>query len=235
MRATVIQHVPFEGPEAIGGWLLSHGYSLHGSRPFDNDPLPDADQFDVLVVMGGPMGVHDEHLYPWLADEKALIRRAIDDGKSVLGICLGAQLIAHVLGASVSRNPQPEIGWFPVRPVSDHPLATLFDDQPEVLHWHGDTFATPNGAERLLASDACANQAFLYNQHVLGLQFHLESTPESVRALTGHCADELVEGNWIQTAAEIEQGAAHCERLNERLVRLLDGWLGAFPAQPANQ
>ena len=233
MHATVIQHVPFEGPQAITSWLLARGYRLHGSHPYAGEPLPNVDQLDLLVVMGGPMGVHDEHLHPWLAEEKKLIADTIAAGKPVLGICLGAQLIAHVLGASVSRNPEPEIGWFPVRPVSDHPLASLFSDQPGVLHWHGDTFATPEGAERLLASDACADQAFIYNNQVLGLQFHLETTAEGVAALVDHCGDELVEGPWIETAQALRQGAQRCESLHHYLFRLLDQWLPRQPASPA--
>ena len=225
MLAIVLQHVPFEGPAALGNWLSEKDAQvtfchLHAGDNPASLPLP-----DLLIIMGGPMGVHDEHIHPWLAAEKAFIQRCLDADIPTLGICLGAQLIAHVLGAAVTRNPDTEIGWFPLRPVSNHPLAQLFEDQPEVLHWHGDTFAIPEGAERLLASDACANQAFIYQKHALGLQFHMESTAESVQALIHNSADELVPGDWIQTAGELKAGSARCQDMNRRLSTLLEAWL----------
>ncbi len=133
------------------------------------------------------MNVYEEAEYPWLAAEKAFIAAAIGAGKPVLGICLGAQLIAAVLGGTVSKGPQPEIGWYPVEltPAGrELPLFAGFPDRFTALHWHGDTFSIPPGATHVASSAACANQAFAYDGgRVVGLQFHLEETRESLAQL----------------------------------------------------
>jgi GMP synthase-like glutamine amidotransferase len=152
MRIHCLQHVPFEGPARIGDWAERRGHSLAVSHLYAGDPLPAIDRFDRLVVMGGPMGVADEAEYSWLAHEKARIEEAIAAGKSVVGICLGAQLIAEVLGARVHRNPVKEIGWFPIELTEAgraDPICDGLTGQAEVFHWHGDTFTLPSGAVQL--------------------------------------------------------------------------------------
>lgn len=208
MRIHCLQHVPFEGPARIGDWAARRGHPLAISHLYAGDPLPDLDSFDRLVVMGGPMGVGDEAEHSWLSPEKARIEEAIAGGKSVVGICLGAQLIAEVLGASVHRNPVKEIGWFPIQLTEAGLAQPLCDGLPttaEVFHWHGDTFTLPLGAVQLARSAHCEQQAFLFDDRVLGLQFHLESTPDSVAAICTHCADELVPAATVQTAAEMHE------------------------------
>lgn len=204
-RVQVLQHVAFEDPGAITPWLLERGHRISTTHLYQGELPPSADDVDWLIIMGGPMGVHDEAELPWLGAEKAFIRTCIDSGKTVLGICLGAQLIADVMGADVRRNAEAEIGWFPVSAVSSHPLAAIFSDSPTVFHWHGDTFAIPADAEHLCRSAACANQAFLLGEKVLGLQFHLETTEEGVAALCADCYDQPGQGNWIQSAASIKR------------------------------
>jgi GMP synthase-like glutamine amidotransferase len=115
MRIQVLQHVPFEGLGSISPWATEKGYAVRTCGLFRDDPLPDPEQFDWLIVLGGPMGVYDEARHPWLVDEKRLIEAALRAEKTVLGICLGAQLIATVLGKKVTRNQQREIGWFPLK------------------------------------------------------------------------------------------------------------------------
>jgi GMP synthase-like glutamine amidotransferase len=206
MRIHVLQHVPFEGPAAIAQWAERRGYPLALSRLYAGDPLPVLDDFDRLVVMGGPMSVGDTDAYPWLAPERALIAEAVAGGKSVVGVCLGAQLIAAALGARVYRNAQKEIGWLPVRLTAEAGALDLCDGLPveqTVFHWHGDTFDLPAGTVHLAESEGCANQAFLVDGRVLGLQFHLESTPESVAAICAHCADEIQPDRYVQTVAEM--------------------------------
>ena len=206
MHIQVLQHVPFEGPAAIADWAKRRGHSLAISHLYAGDPLPGLADVDRLVVMGGPMSVGDTDDYPWLAPERACIAEAIAAGKSVVGVCLGAQLIAAALGARVYRNAHKEIGWLPVRLTKAARALDLCDGVPAeqpVFHWHGDTFERPPGAVHLAASEACLNQAFLLDGRVLGLQFHLESTPESVAAICEHCADEIVPARWVQTAAEM--------------------------------
>ena len=206
MRIQVLQHVPFEGPARIADWAGRRGHSLAVTRLDAGDSLPALSTFDRLVVMGGPMGVGDRDAHPWLVPEQAFIAAAVAAGKSVVGVCLGAQLIAAALGARVFRNPHKEIGWVPVRLTSQARGLGLWDDLPDSLpafHWHGDTFELPDGAVHLATSAACRQQAFLLHGRVLGLQFHLESTPASVAALCRACAHELVAARWVQTAAEI--------------------------------
>ncbi|MCU0846017.1 MAG: type 1 glutamine amidotransferase [Spirochaetes bacterium] len=172
------------------------------------------------------MGVYDESVYSWLAPEKRFIGEAVAAGKTVLGICLGAQLLAVVLGGAVRRNVHREIGWFPVRLVPAAEGIPAFAGLPRsftAFHWHGDTFGIPPGAVRTAESDACAAQAFVYNDKVIGLQFHLESTAESVEALVRNCGEELVEGNYIQEAAELIPGPGELDEIRVMLDTFLEG------------
>jgi GMP synthase-like glutamine amidotransferase len=206
MQIHTLQHVPFEGPAAIADWAARRGHPLAVSHLYDGDPLPALADFDRLVIMGGPMSVGDTAEHPWLAAERAFIADAVAAGKSVIGVCLGAQLIAAALGARVYPNAEKEIGWFPVQLTEQARALDLCDGLPAslpVFHWHGDTFELPAGAVHLAESDACAHQAFLLDGRVLGLQFHLESTPTSVAAICEHGADEVVPARWVQSAAEM--------------------------------
>ncbi len=225
MRIHYLQHVAFEGLGSIADWARSQGASIRYSRMFDNEALPNLADFDWLLVLGGPMNIYEEDLYPWLRREKACIKEAIAAGKVVLGICLGAQLIADALGAAVSRNPQREVGWFPLTTVHQG-LAGIIPAQALVMHWHGDTFAMPNGAERLAASEACQNQGFIYRQRVLGLQFHLETTPESLIALIDHGQDDLAPGPCVQTPAEMLAQPSRFTAINQMMAALLDHMRG---------
>jgi GMP synthase-like glutamine amidotransferase len=161
--------------------------------------LPDLRSLDFVIAMGGPMSVNDEREYPWLKAEKAFIREAVNHGLPVLGICLGAQMIASALGARVFANAHKEIGWFPVQAVSTDADTLRFPPQTTVFHWHGETFDLPAGATHLAKSAGCKNQAFQIGKNVIGLQFHLETTPETADQLIQHCRYELVAGEYIQT------------------------------------
>ena len=206
MRTHYLQHVPFEGLGSIGPWLAAAKAEVTCTRFFAADPLPAAGEIDLLVVMGGPMSVNDEATLPWLVDEKRFIRGAIESGVPVLGVCLGAQLIASCLGARVYPNREKEIGWFPVSAVDGHDGSIFrFPPSLEVFHWHGETFDLPAGAVPLARSQGCENQAFQLGRSVIGLQFHLETTPASARAIVEHCPAEPLSGRYVQRAGEILQ------------------------------
>ncbi|WP_199221097.1 type 1 glutamine amidotransferase [Coraliomargarita sinensis] len=201
MHIICFQHVPFEGPAAIADWADSRGHALECIRLFDNEPTPPCDSYDMLLIMGGPMNIDEETEHPWLTAEKAAIREAIQAGKIVVGICLGAQLIADALGAKVERGPQAEIGWLPIEKSPEASQALRLPDSLRVFHWHGDSFTLPVGAVRIASSAACPHQGFLYQERVLALQCHLESTPASMHALIDACEDEIGIGPYIQDAS----------------------------------
>jgi GMP synthase (glutamine-hydrolysing) len=211
MKIHWIQHVSFEGLGSIAPWLAENGHEVTCTRLWDGEKFPSIGTVDGLIVMGGPMGVYDEAIYPWLAAEKVFIKQMIDQNKSVLGICLGAQLIADVLGsrlrqgsggqAMVWKNEQKEIGFYRLRrhkfPMLGKP--PLLPERFTAFHWHGDTFGIPEGAVRLASSEATENQAFLFKDNVLALQFHLETTEESLLSLYENAKAEIVDAPFIQT------------------------------------
>jgi len=204
MRAHYLQHVPFEGLGYIETWLRKAGYEITSTEFYKNEILPSVHEFDLLIVMGGSMSVNDENVYPWLVDEKRFIKSAIDSGTPTLGICLGAQLLASVMGGKVYPNSQKEIGWFPVQAVSSSNAVTFsFPKVIDVFHWHGETFSLPPNAFRIAESIACENQAFQIGDRIIGIQFHLETTFELIQALVANSREELVEGEYIQTEERI--------------------------------
>lgn len=227
MHLHYLQHVPFEGLGSLEPLFRARGHRLSHTRLFAGERLPDAGDFDGLIVMGGPMGVGDEAQFPWLADEKRLIRQSLDEGRPILGICLGAQLIATCLGASVGPGTR-EIGWFPVErsgELADSHWASVLPPTFEAFHWHSDTFAIPGGALPVGASGACANQGFIMGR-VLALQFHLETTPESARALIEHCPEELNDGGpHVQDAVTLLSNPGRFETINGTMTKLVDRWL----------
>lgn len=228
MRIHYLQHVPFEGLGSIAEWAERRGHQIGCTRLSTGEGLPGVNDVDFLIVMGGPMGVDDEENYPWLKAEKDFLRAAIKAGKTVLGICLGAQLIASVLGAQVRKNGEREIGWFPLSQAPELPgaFAGLIADGQTVFHWHGDTFDIPAGALHLWSSAACRNQGFLYGGKVLGLQFHLETTPASLAQLISHCGDELVTAPWVQRASEMVGHDEYFSSINKSMEDILDYLVG---------
>ena len=225
MRIHVLQHVRHERPGSVLRWARARGHEIARTCLADGEPLPQAQSFDALVVMGGPMGVGDLTGYPWLVPEKALIGAAVRAGRKVLGICLGSQLVAEVLGARVRPAREKEIGWFPVRraPAADRvPLGAALPAEFLAFHWHGDTFDLPSEAVHLASSDACPNQAFAWGRHVLGLQFHLEVTGDIVQDMVRHGFAEIVEGPHVQRADVMLWEPGRFDRANVALDGLLD-------------
>ena len=177
-RLLVFQHVAHEILGNLDPLLRAAGFRIRyvnfGRQP---EAQPDISRYHGLIVLGGPMNCDQHDRHPHLETETRLIRDAIDAGKPVLGICLGAQLIARALGAAVMRNPTKEIGWYELNPTEagkQDPLFSHFEQTQMIFQWHGDTFDIPRDAVHLASSPDCTNQAFRYGDNVYGLQFHLE-------------------------------------------------------------
>lgn len=222
---SIIQHVPYETPGCIEEWIKNKSYRHEITKIYAGDLLPGVADIDWLIVMGGPMSVHDTEEFSWLVQEKKFISDAISTGKTVIGICLGAQLIAEALGGRVSKNDHREIGWFPVSKTgksSSSLLTAMFNDTETVFHWHGETFEIPEGALHVFKSDACRNQCFVYKENVIGLQFHVEVTGHLLEEMIKNGKDELVPGKHIQSVDQLRAGSAHIKRNNEIMFYILD-------------
>lgn len=222
-------HVPFEDAANIEVWARKRGHMLTSTHLYADEPLPNVNMINALFIMGGPMNIYQHRRYPWLIKEKKFIERIINAKIPLLGICLGAQLIADVLGAKITKNPHIEIGWFPVRIKQDAKNLPLWSNQPvefNAFHWHGDTFEIPHGAVHLAGSDACENQAFIFKNTVIGLQFHLEYSTNSIHKMLTHCCNELIDAPFVQNKNDIISGLKNVEPSTELLFMLLDNWLG---------
>ncbi|MDD5021217.1 MAG: type 1 glutamine amidotransferase [Endomicrobiaceae bacterium] len=225
MRIHYLQHVPFEGLGSIECELKKKGHKITSTKLYNEKITTSLKDIDWLIIMGGPMGIYDDEIYPWLKEEKQFIKEAVSAEKIVLGICLGAQLIADVLGAKVYKNKYREIGWFPltITPETDKTiLSNVLPNQFEAFHWHGDTFDIPKGAVAIAESDACKNQGFIFNNRVLALQFHLETTPESATALVKNCADELDGSHYVQSEDQISENPQKFSNINKIMSNVLN-------------
>lgn len=194
MRVHSLQHVAFEDTGSIYQDLLTQGHTLTTTHWYKGEQAPPLDTFDVLIIIGGPMSVYDEEKYPWLVAEKAFISASSASGKKLLGICLGAQFVACVMGAKVIRNTHRKIGWFPISmnaAANENPIAKILVNCAEVFHWHGDTFGLAKGATLIASSAACAHQAFIIGEQIYAFQFYLETTEASASALIENCPEDL--------------------------------------------
>ncbi len=231
MRLHVLQHDPLENEGLIRDWADGRGVTLRRTRMFAGDALPVPSEVDGVVVLGGAMNVYQYAEYPWLYREKTFLLDRLEAGLPMLGICLGAQLLADVLGVPVRRNPVPEQGWWPVQWSEAARQRPPFDAEPPetmVFHWHEDTFRMPVGATLLASSAACRHQAFEYaGGRVLGLQFHLEWTADMIRALLNGAGGVRPEAfpDSVQSAddmmAHAENESASCRALLDRLLDAL--------------
>lgn len=222
MAVLIFRHVPLEPAGRICDSLDERGIEWRYVdlwRSFDH--LLPVDQAQALVSMGGPMSVNDP--LPWLRQEEQYLTRAICGGVPVLGICLGAQLLAKCLGAQVKPMPGKEIGWYPVRlrePAMEDPLFRGLQREETVFHWHGETFGLPAGAEWLVESDLCGNQAFRHGSNLYGLQFHPEVTPEMIDLW---CREDANCGDLREAEGPIDP-EAHAGRLEQIAKHLFGHW-----------
>jgi GMP synthase-like glutamine amidotransferase len=224
----IIQNVLYEYPGYIADWLVAKDEPHGVIRIFEDEVLPDSEAIKGLVILGGPMNVEDEEKLPWLKTEKAYIRKVIHSGKKVLGICLGAQLIAEALGASVTFNPGPEIGWFPVHVLKDdlpEPYKRALPQSFTTFHSHFQGFEIPVGAVRLAYSEASENQGFIFGNNVLALQFHPEMTPGGIEDLLTHSSHEKVRDiRSVQSPATIRSGMENTDLNKKILFSLLEAF-----------
>jgi GMP synthase-like glutamine amidotransferase len=211
----------------IAEWAAEAGHELTSGLA-TTEEFPPTSEIDFLVVMGGPMDADDETASPWLRPEKHLVADAIAAGKIVLGVCLGAQIVAEVLGGRIYRNEEPEIGWFPVSVTEagrDEPLFAEWPEHAVVGHWHGDAFELPMGMNSLSSSEVTANQAFVFDERVVGLQFHLEWDEAAIETMLRESSADLAEyGGHIMSATEFtDEMPDHIPVCRELLFMLLDG------------
>lgn len=190
MKVLILKNVPQEGPGTIKDFLKREGIHYRVVE-LESEKIPD-DDYDSLVIMGGPMSVNDEGIYPYLKEEERVVSDYIRRGKKILGICLGAQMLAKALGSKVYKGPVQEIGWYPIELSGDgikdphmqrlalHPRNGDISKNFMVFHWHGETFDIPEGAVRLASSELYPNQAFRYGDSIYAFQFHIEVRKEMI-------------------------------------------------------
>ncbi|MEI7942765.1 MAG: type 1 glutamine amidotransferase [Candidatus Riflemargulisbacteria bacterium] len=226
MKLHYLQHEEFEDLGCIRSWAESKNAHISSTKLFLNEQFPEVLDFDFLIILGGSMNVYEDNIYPWLAKEKVFINDVINKDISVLGICLGAQILSIVLGGEVTRNKYTEIGWFPVHIASigvNIHLSSIFSNSLDVFHWHGDTFTIPINAIKIFSSDGCSNQGFIYKENVIALQFHLETDRNSVKLLCKNCADEIVAGKYIQDVNTITKlSSIYINNANNVMFTLLN-------------
>jgi len=210
MKIQVIQHSPINTLGTIQEYAEMKNHTIESIRFYDTESIPAIDSFDFLIIMGGPMGIFSYKENPWLKNEKKFIKQVVEAGKLVLGICLGAQLLADILGTQVYENKYMEMGWFPIKAVSK-PASHREKSQKEeteflkgwpeeitVFHWHSQTFDLPEDAIRLYESKGCKNQGFIYNSRVVGLQFHPEVNEERIESLIDRFGNIMGDGPFVQ-------------------------------------
>jgi GMP synthase-like glutamine amidotransferase len=229
-RLHIVLHVSHEGPGTIAEVAEEMGWELSFTRLFLGEPWPSMGDFDALVIMGGPMGVYDK--LPSLQEEQVFLSKVLEADLPVLGVCLGAQLLAAAFGGKVYPHIHREIGWWPISPAQSDKTA-LFEmlGQQIVLHWHGDTFDLPAEAILLASSEACRQQAFsMRGGRILGLQFHAEVNSDMVKDFVEFDEETIKNGGlWVQRSEDILAAAAthtpSCRQLMHSLVR---NWMSCF-------
>lgn len=205
MRAIILQHSIFAGPGYILSWLHEQGFATDICFLYKPDsPLPNLDSASLLIVLSGPMSIRDQEEYPWLIQEKELIKRAIDKNIPTLGICLGAQLIADIYGGKVFSAPHKAIGWFPIQGESLKKKGCFhFPENFTSLFWHSDEFEIPENATLLASSPICKNQAFQIKKNVIGLQFHPHATPYLLQGVINNSSLQLTNNPYLQPSEQL--------------------------------
>jgi GMP synthase-like glutamine amidotransferase len=231
VKIKILQHGRLDGTANICCWLKNKGHEFSITHLYKGDKLQHGEEFDFLIALGGPMNVDQEDKYPWLKEEKIYIRQAIDDGKKILGICLGGQLIARATGHPVKKNPHMEIGWHKIEIIEKNPFTQHWPKDPTFFHWHEDTFEVPQGAKLIARSTACERQAYILGDNIVGTQFHPEVNYDWIKdCLEGE--ERFPDGPHVQQAEEIlAKSKLLVEQSKIYLFSLLDALESAKPAK----
>ena len=225
LKIHCIMHVPYEGPGIIADWIEKKNHSLTYTKFYAEASLPDASDIHMLVIMGGPMNVFDYHIYPWVEEEIEWVGAFIQSGKPVIGICLGAQIIAAALEAEVYPGTQKEIGWHSLQFLPSVGEYMIWKEHPgtrKVFQWHGDTFDIPENTIHIASSPAFPSQGYIFEKQVVALQFHLEVTHKGVQDLIENCKDEIVPAAYIQSADAMIADTKHYKSNQQLMFQLLD-------------
>lgn len=223
MNILFVTHASFEAPGSIDVWAKKHKHKTHEVKPYAGEALPAIDNYDMLVVMGGPQSPIEIDKSPYLKDEIELIKQALKQKKRIVGVCLGAQLIGEALGATTERSPNKEIGMYPLELLSDAENDFVFKDFPakfDVMHWHSDMPGIANGTELLAKSEGCPRQIFRYGDRVYGFQCHFELTKELVEGMVKHCGGDLKAGKYVMTPDQLM--SLDYSEINAQMDRVLD-------------
>lgn len=230
MKIHCILHASFERLGAIEDWAVAHDHALTYTHIYEGEVLPSsADDFDWLILMGGPQSPLELDKFPYIADEVLLAKKAIYANKIVFGVCLGAQIIAEALGATTLHSPNKEIGIYPVTVLAaakDDPFFSKVYPTFNATHWHNDMPGIPEGAVLLAQSEGCPQQAFRYGDRVYGFQFHLEMTIPLIKGMVDNCPGDLKPGKYIRSIEELLNG--NYAEINRTLFLFLDEMEGVF-------
>jgi GMP synthase-like glutamine amidotransferase len=226
MRIHSLQHVPYEFLTTFEQWAKNKKHSISKTFFYQDFELPALNDFDLLIILGGPMSIYEEDKYPWLKVEKKFIASAVEKKKLVLGICLGAELLADALGARVYKNRYKEIGWYPVSLTEAAKDSRVFSRLPRAFtpfHWHEYTFEIPKGCNRVAESAGCKNQAFECEDRLIGLQFHIEPSTEDIKRVISSCGDSIEKGKYVQNPDEMLNAKFNLEEVNFEMCLLMEG------------
>ncbi len=224
MKIHIFEHAHFESAGNIVDIAKDKKHKISYTKFYKDFKLPNINDFELLIIMGAPMSVHDEKEFPWLIEEKKYIKQVIESGKKVLGICFGSQLIAEALGAKVYSNTQKEIGWYNIHKDknSNSPFLSNFNNNLLTFHWHGDTYDLPEGSLPIFSSAATKNQGFTFGRNVVALQFHWEMTKEIVELLIQHSGNDITIGKFVQTPEDLLANIDGFKSNNKHITHVLE-------------
>jgi len=223
MKIICLTHANFELPGIIEPWAIENGHEFAIKMSYKGDTLPSADNIDCLIVMGGPQDAGDWNKFPYLEGEAKLIKEVIDQNKTVIGFCLGAQLIGEALNAATERSPEKEVGVYPItftKEGMEDQIFSGFSETIDAIHWHGDMPGMPKDAVLLAGSEGCPRQIIRFKPSVYGFQCHMEMTKKNIEGMIEACPDDLKPSKYVQNADDLLE--KDYDAINANLVKILN-------------